>query len=197
MEALLKTHASYLTKTEIQFLNAGLEFREKQKKEKTHRKQIITRISLITGIVLLLLTVFAFIQKNRADRQYIKAKVNVLAAESYLALPEDNIKAIRIAEAAYKIGIPHPSPPVKQALSAAAYSTFEHPFYTTNMQHDEKVNYANFLPDGMQIITTSSDKTAKLWDLNGDLKITLNRHQDSVTSAVFFYNETTKIILTF
>jgi WD40 repeat protein len=42
-----------------------------------------------------------------------------------------------------------------------------------------------FSPDGTRILTASSDYTAKLWDLGGNLLADLNRHRHSVNSAVF------------
>jgi WD40 repeat protein len=42
-----------------------------------------------------------------------------------------------------------------------------------------------FSPDGTRILTASSDKTAKLWDLEGKLLADLEGHKGSVYSAMF------------
>jgi WD40 repeat protein/MinD-like ATPase involved in chromosome partitioning or flagellar assembly len=192
MEALYKIHANNMTKTEKEFVKASLQLREKEEREKEEarqkklrEKQYIARASIITGIVLLLLTVFAFIQLNRAERQYIKSKSNQVAAESLLALPKNNIKAIRTAEAAYKIGMPNASPQVQKALNTAAYSSFERPYYFATMRHENKVTNVDFSPGGTKILTITRNGTAKLWDLRGNRLIDLNREEDSIKGVVF------------
>ena len=42
-----------------------------------------------------------------------------------------------------------------------------------------------FSPDGQRILTASDDKTARLWDANGQPLATLSGHTDVVWSAVF------------
>ncbi|NIN19193.1 MAG: hypothetical protein GTN82_14655, partial [Candidatus Aminicenantes bacterium] len=42
-----------------------------------------------------------------------------------------------------------------------------------------------FSPDGTRILTTSRDKTAKLWDLRNQPVTNFKRHTDAVTTAVF------------
>jgi WD40 repeat protein len=159
---------------------------EKRKQEERQRqKQIISRIVAIAGLIFILLGIIAFLQKNRADRQHNEAESNRIAAVSSNLLPKNNIKAIRIAEAAYRMSLHRPSPSVEQALSAAAYSTFERPFYTTIMEHENMVNSSAFSPDGTKILTTSMDGTAKLWDLSGKILADLKMHTAQISSAVF------------
>ena len=51
--------------------------------------------------------------------------------------------------------------------------------------HSKDVNSAIFSPDGQKILTTSDDKTARLWDRQGQLLFVLEGHTDSVLSADF------------
>ncbi|MBD2211233.1 AAA-like domain-containing protein [Nostoc linckia FACHB-104] len=51
--------------------------------------------------------------------------------------------------------------------------------------HTGSVNNANFSPDGKYIVTTSRDKTAKVWDKEGKLLATLTGHTGSVNNANF------------
>jgi WD40 repeat protein len=51
--------------------------------------------------------------------------------------------------------------------------------------HQGSVINASFSPDGRQILTASSDKTAKVWDIKGNLLATLSGHQGSVNNASF------------
>jgi len=144
-------------------------------------------IGILTGLFILsvISTWIAIVQKNRANEQYREAVCNRLASESSLKLLTDNVKAIRIAESAFKISKSSPLAAVVRALSAAAYSTRELPFYIAELNHEARLRTAVFSPDGSKILTASDDKTAKLWDLTGKLLADLKGHKDYVTSAMF------------
>ncbi|QFZ15572.1 AAA-like domain-containing protein [Anabaena sp. YBS01] len=51
--------------------------------------------------------------------------------------------------------------------------------------HESSVNSATFSPDGQRILTASSDKTARLWDLQGRQIAKFQGHESSVNSATF------------
>ena len=51
--------------------------------------------------------------------------------------------------------------------------------------HEKGVNSAVFSPDGTRILTASGDKTARLWDNQGNLLVVLSGHEDGINSAVF------------
>jgi WD domain, G-beta repeat len=51
--------------------------------------------------------------------------------------------------------------------------------------HTGLINSAVFAPDGGRILTASRDKTARLWDREGNPLATLRGHTDEVRSAVF------------
>ena len=58
------------------------------------------------------------------------------------------------------------------------------------MQHSEVVNSAVFSPDGSQILTTSNDDTAKLWDApTGRLRIPPLQHSSDVRRYAAFSND--------
>jgi hypothetical protein len=156
----------------------------------THRRNIRQKnigISLVVTffIIAFIAYLYANQQFNRADRQYKRAESSRLAAESFIELPRDNTKAIRIAEAAYEKGLPDPPLRAYQALAAAGYSVYEEPFYIANLKHKAMVYSAVFSPDGTRILTASYDGTAKLWDIQGNLLADLNKHKNVVWSAVF------------
>jgi WD40 repeat protein/energy-coupling factor transporter ATP-binding protein EcfA2 len=180
MENLLKSNGGDLIETEIRFIRDGIKLRQ----QKSRQKRIIKQFIIIIGVIAIFMAILFFIQKKRTERQYQKAVSNRLAAESGLKLPEDNIKALRFAEVAYKIGRPHPSSSVQKWLSKVAYSSYERPFYSESMQHEDKIISAIFSPKGNKVLTLSMDKTAKLWDLQGNL-LTELKHSDYIISAVF------------
>lgn len=50
--------------------------------------------------------------------------------------------------------------------------------------HEDSINSVKFSPDGSLILTASDDRTARLWDREGNL-LSLLQHNDKVTSAEF------------
>jgi WD40 repeat protein len=143
--------------------------RELQEELKKRNKKIINRVVVIAGIVSVILAFYAFVQKNRADRHLHEAVVNNLVAEASLQLQMDHVGALRIAEAAYREGLPDPPPNALRVLNASASVVCEQAVYKFIMHHDKPVPSAEFSPDNTRILTASWDRTAKLWDLQGNL----------------------------
>lgn len=162
---------------------------EKKKRLEIERelrgKKLIIGIISLACIIAIILAIISVIQKNRADEQYKNATSLRLAWESSLTLPIDNYRAIRLAEAAYKIGAPYPAPVVMQTLSAATFTTWERPFFIVSFNHEKGVKTAIFSPDSKRILTASWDGTAKLWNPDGNLLADFKGHRDVVNSAVF------------
>ena len=148
-------------------------------------KNLAIEILTVLFILSVITTWMAIDQKNRADKQYREAVCNRLASESDLILSKDNIKAIRIAEVAYKISNASPPAAVVRALTAAAYSTRERQFYTVLLNHNGAIRTAVFSHDASMILTASGDNTAKLWDAKGKFLSELKVHTGPVNSAVF------------
>lgn len=150
------------------------------------RKKII--MILLAFIVLLLIatTTTAIYNKINADKtSKILRELNIsFAAHSALNETADNTRAIRIASAAFEMGLPRPQPRTYQVLSAVGYSSFEKPFYSTMWLHSKPVNSAVLSPDNKFVLTACDDGTAKLWDLDGKLLQTF-KHEKRVNSTVF------------
>ena len=138
-------------------------------------------------IILAITTMISIYQTNRAGKQYKNAQVNWLTAEALLEFPIDNTKAIRIAAESFKKGLPHPPARTCRVLSDIAYSSYQKPFYSATIDHDHKDSIYSvvFSPDGQNILTASEDKTAKLWDIDGNLLSEKIKHDARVMSAVF------------
>jgi WD40 repeat protein len=155
--------------------------KEKRNRRVKRTKNVIIGILSVFLAVSIFITLYVIHLKNIAKRQL----VNSLISEAGLVLPSDNVKAIRIAEAASnEEAYPKPPPHLMQVLIDAAASTYEHPFYKTNMQHTDDVNTVEFSPDGTKILTASQDKTAKLWDLKGRILKDF-KYPFPVKSAIF------------
>ncbi|MCP5103701.1 MAG: TIR domain-containing protein [bacterium] len=148
-------------------------------------KKITIGVIAVLFITAILLAWYAMDQKNRADEKYKEALCSRLVSEAELVLPKDHSKAIRIAEAAYKIGFPSPPAPVVRALCSSAYLSRGRPFYSSSLSHEGVVRSAVFSPDGSRVLTASLDKTAKLWDSEGKLLVELKGYNGPVFSAVF------------
>lgn len=160
---------------------------EKQRQEfqkKIQQRQKLYRIVGVAGIISLFLAIMFLLQKNRADRLYIEVVGNRLAVESSFVLPGDNIKAIRMAEAAYEIGLPKPSS-LQQVLTTAAYSTFDRPFYSAKREYEDKVASIIDAPGGIKILTISMNGAAKVWDLDKGLIINLSQYTNKVSNGIF------------
>ncbi len=78
-----------------------------------------------------------------------------------------------------------------QAEQMAALQTFQQGVSKNNAQlaefrgHGSYVNSTKFSPDGQQILTASSDNTARLWDTNGNLLTVFQGPDEYRVNAVF------------
>ncbi len=166
--------------------NRRLEAQKRRAFEKEiRRKRVLTGIISLATLIAVTLSILAFMQKSRADRQYRTAVSLRLASESGVLLPMNNTNALRIAEAAYNIGRPAPPPAVQRTVAAAAYSTRERPFFKREIRDGASLNSAVFSPDGAAILTTSFGGTAKLWDRKGRLMAQFTGKRGELPTAVF------------
>jgi len=155
--------------------------RENDKRKAEKRK---LKIAISISIVLFFVIGVIILQWYKADEQNKKEQINLLTAQTLLELPLDSTRAIRIAEAAYKIKQSSPPANIFKILSNIGYSSYEKPFYIANLRHNGPVYSAVFSPDGRRILTASEDKTAKVHDLEGKVIANL-KHDARIISAVF------------
>lgn len=165
------------------------EIRKKRKEEEKRKAELKKRklkmqAIIIGSIILSILSLMFFGLWRNADKQYRNAEVSRLTAEALLEFPQDNTRAIRIAEAAYKKAEPNIPARTSKALSDIAYTSFEKPFYIANLRHNGPVYSAVFSPDGRHIMTASEDGTAKVCDTKGKVSVEV-KHDARIMSAVF------------
>ncbi|MBV6426130.1 MAG: Protein TolB [Haliscomenobacter sp.] len=140
----------------------------------------------------------AFVEKERADstataaqRAARRAYSNDLVYKSKIALERgDRTTAYRLAEFAYRY-VDNENFNVTRALVEALYYNDNPthsplPWASNHEGHTSSVNNVAFSPDGKRLATGSSDKTAKIWDVEtGQVLRTMEGHLDNVSSVAF------------
>ncbi|MBD2542331.1 MULTISPECIES: toll/interleukin-1 receptor domain-containing protein [Planktothricoides] len=154
---------------------------------KSHRQKLHNRLWQI-GILATFVTtvsgaaVFAGFQWQKAERQatIMGLRESALLANNLLSIKplKALIWAIEITgESEAKLG--QVLPQVQSSLSAAiAFAREQNQF-----RHESWVRSVAFSPDGKKIISSSSDRTVKIWDIQGNLLAVLNGHTHAVTSV--------------
>lgn len=136
--------------------------------------------------------VYAFIQRNAAERDKRRAFANDIAYKSKIALRSgDRTSAFRLAGFAHRY-VDKDNPNVLYALMEAAYyndhtdTTHRLPWNYNLEGHSRAVICVAASPDGKRLTTGSEDNTAKVWDLTtGAELLTLAGHTKAVTCAAF------------
>ena len=170
-----------LTPLQLTFFGAS-----KQAEASRKRLRRLGIAGLIVGIVLTTgLSVIAVAQLQRAERR----RVEQLATTAKLLIETQPLEASLNAIAAdglsrsLVVRFPQylPSSSVQESLLDASQRGREN----NSLSHQDVVYNANFSPNGQLILTASRDKTAKLWDLQGNLVTTLSGHTNLVWNANF------------
>ena len=125
-------------------------------------------IGILMVIFIVLAALMAWINMNKARDQEKIARVRYLTISANDAFKTDTMKALRIAQAAYNLAAPDPPVYLQQLMHKIFYSQPESTYFARRFHHDALVSSAVFSPDGRKILTSSWDRTAKLWTVDGE-----------------------------
>ena len=184
---LNKTDLSYIAPYEdkIYFGKELNEFLNKSKHEaeKTKRRRRIL-ISATAIVLLLIFAGFSWWALNERDKAQLNEKKAIANNFNFLAkevLATDPTKALRLAEYAYSL----------DTTNKSIYRNLLNIYYNNPISrliikgHENWVNTVCFSPNGKTILTGSDDKTARLWNLNGNLLQVFKGHEDRISSVCF------------
>ena len=145
-----------------------------------HKKSI--RLAWSAVVLLFALTIASSVAGYLAVQRQKTARSGELAAYASLALTNDPNLSFRLAEAAVNMA---PTFHARKAL----WDAYNLPLQSTLSGHTNDINSVIYSPDGSNIVTTSSDNTARVWRAaTGEELFVLSGHKLRVVSAEFSRN---------
>ncbi|NMF61720.1 nSTAND1 domain-containing NTPase [Brasilonema octagenarum] len=184
----LAKNTSFLNKLETEYVTACTEKSDRQEREKEarRRREIRTAWGIAGGsLIALILTaglgILSFHRKQQAEitqaNVLVRSSSSLFDSHKELDALIQQIKAGKILKE-HKVS----EPLLVTTLQKAVYGVKERNRLTS---HKDTVNKVVFSPNGETIATASSDKTVKLWNLQGKELHTLIGHQGFVNDVVF------------
>jgi len=149
-------------------------------KSRKRRRNIVSVAALALIIVLSGFTLWALREKQKSNKNYLKARANNYIFLSQKVLESDPTIALRLRE--YAFSLDSVNPDIIENLNRIYY---DFNFYRIVLRHSIDVMSVAFSPDGKSILTGSQDSTARLWDLQGNLLQLFTGHQGIISSVAF------------
>ncbi len=119
-------------------------------------------------------------EESDQNRRLAISNSNALTAKQLARL--DPTFAVRLAEMNYHL---YPESETAAGIFREIFSDPKFCVKTITKGHRSDLTSVAFSPDGQSVLTGNYDKTAKLWDLNGNELITFSGHSSPVTSVTF------------
>ncbi|MCK4344286.1 MAG: PD40 domain-containing protein, partial [Bacteroidales bacterium] len=167
------------------FLNKELnDFLQTSKKEiqktKRRKRNIVVAASISLFIIMAGFTIWALNERGKAVIEKNKAQANNFNFIAKEVVDQDPTTALRLAE--YALTLDTTNEQIQNNLRRIYY---DNNFYKIIIPHESWITSVAFSPDGKTILTGSWDKTARLWDLEGNEVQVFTGHEDGVKSSVF------------
>ena len=152
----------------------------------TKRQRSVTAAVTIALVIAAGLAVYAFLQKNTAQREAAASRAKELAAFSTESLSDDPEKSILLAIQALDATLQFRQPAVYKAQVALHRALLASQLRMVLRGPSEQVIGVSFSPDGTRLAAASLDGTAKLWDAaSGKDVLTLRGHKGGTLSVAF------------
>ncbi len=174
-----------LSPVERSFIGLSVEFRERESKNKKHRRKLIL-FGLSTGLVLALsLAGVAWWQWQNSVKNEIKALS--VSSEAFLSSNNDfdaliaSIKLANRIQKTFSVDANTRIQLVERLLQAVNFARERNRLEN----HRDTINDIAFSPDGNMIATASKDNTVEIWSKQGKELETLKGHQGDVKAVTF------------
>ena len=130
----------------------------------TRRQRIIVATVAVAFVIAMGLAIYAFRQKNVAERNGRQAKARELTVLANASLDEDRQRSILLGMQAVNATLQFDEPPLPEAEGALdeAFSSIQ--AWLTLKGHREHLTSVAWSPDGKRLATGSGDQTIRVWD---------------------------------
>ena len=174
----------YLSRQSEAFINKS---KNEITRVRRRRRNILSTAAAAMIIVLSGFTIWAMNERKIALKErrtsnlnYLKAQANNFNYLSQKVVETDPTTALRLAE--YASSIDSINPDIIKNITRIYY---DNNFYKIVSKHEDRIQSVTFSPDGRKILTGSSDKTATLWDLQGNILKVFKGHGGRISSVAF------------